>query len=167
MIIPLSMSNHNNSDHIIGLGAVITDICENTKMRHFFWTLLPPPPILTCTFYIQDRYFLDWRMISIHMYAFSTVTCIVSEAKRRAQDITRIATLCAALARQRLRAGRNRRCGRNCDNGSSRCIETWRKCCASRLAHSVPAAHRCFFKKRTWPKPPPPNDVFSFFRKYR
>ena len=88
---------------------VITDICEKTKTHSF--ELLPLPPKQTFMFYIQDRYFL--KIISIRiMYAGKSLKqvelmlffwgggggggeeAIVSEAKRRAQDMTQDYTPC-------------------------------------------------------------------------
>ena len=125
---------------------------------------------------------------------------IVSEAKKKKKKERTIwpelHVLHAALARQRLRAGlwlcwsalcnlwvayvHRSEAWRKCIETWWKCcaskldegavhrnlmkvlrIEAWRKCCASRLdesaAHFVPAVHQYFFKKRTWPKPHSPK----------
>ena len=146
--------------------SVITDICEKMKTHHFFWTPPPPAKRHVC-FIIQDRYFLEMRSIHIMPHSLqwlvSVLVSIACSQKVSCRTCAADATVIHSV-------------GVHC--GSRRFIEawwkccastwTWRKCCASRLdetaVHSVPAAHRYFFKKRTWPKPPLPQiKRFRFF----
>ena len=110
--------------------SVITDICEKTKTRHFFWT--PSPKTNMCVSYGTDIF---WRWdpytyVCIHYNGLYQYWFQEHVHRIHVPPMSKII---------------------NCDSvgvhcGSRRCFETWRKCCGSKLDES--AAHRNLTKFR-------------------